>query len=495
MKWDKLGWLLFFLLLCYFPLFLHLDSLSLRLWDEARRAVSAFEMATDGGWLIPKVEGHPDMYGTKPPLLVWLQAIFMKIVGYNELAVRLPSALAGLATAGLMVAFSWRHLQMKWAGFFGALVLLTTDSYINSHGAIAGDYDALLTLWETAYLLSFFLFLEKEERKYLYLTGLFVALAGLTKGVAGMFFLPGLLLFTFIQNKSAFLFKTRELYLVTLAVALVILGYYFLREAYNPGYLRAVWENELGGRYFGGLEGHTHDFRYYFRVIFETGKYSPWCFFWPLAFLVAIYYPATRRFSLLILINTLVFVAILSQSETKIEWYLLPIIPGTALVVGISLEHLFQGLQKQLPPLVPWSKPALLITFLFALFFVPYQRIIKKVYVFEHSGWGKEQTVYRDFMEVVQDVKDYSILHPHYNGQIVFYKEVYNHKGYNITEQVLHQPPEEVQKIEAGPPTYEAGELVMVCEREAKDALEKRYRREVLRSWEDCRLVEITGLR
>lgn len=495
MKWDKLGWLFLFLLLCYFPLFLHLDSLSLRLWDEARRAVSAFEMATGGGWLIPTVEGHPDMYGTKPPLLVWFQAIFMKVLGYNELAVRLPSALSGLATVGLLAFFSYRHLGMQLAGFLGGLVLLTTDSYINSHGAIAGDYDALLSLWETAYLFSFYLFLEKEKLKYLYFTGLFVALAGLTKGIAGMFFLPAMLLFTLVQKKGGFLFKTRQLYLTTLAVAVVILSYYFLREVYNPGYLKAVWENELGGRYFGGLEGHTHDFSYYFRVIFETGKYAPWCFFWPLCFLIAFLSTKTRQFAKLILLNTLAFILILSQSKTKIEWYLLPIIPGTALIVGIGLEQLFLGLKDKLKPMKPISQYALFGFFCFGIFFLPYRQIIKKVYAYEHKGWGKEETVYRDFMEKIKDIKSYSILHPYYNGQIVFYKQVYNHQGYDISEQVLHQPPPEVQQIKAGPPVYQNGERVMVCEREAKQALEKAYHLEQMRSWKDCRLVIIKGLK
>lgn len=481
-----------FLALCYFPLFLHLDSLSLRLWDEARRAVSAFEMATGGGWLIPKVEGHPDMYGTKPPLLVWLQALFMKILGYNELAVRLPSALAGLATVALLVVFSRRHLQLKLAGFLGGLVLLTTDSYIDSHGAIAGDYDALLTLWETAYLICFYLFLKKENLRYLYYTGLFVALAGLTKGVAGLFFLPGLLLFTILQKKTAFLFKTRQLYLTVLAVAAVILSYYFLREAYNPGYLQAVWTNELGGRYFEGLEGHTHELWFYFRVIFDMGKYSPWCFLWPLAFFIAIFVPKTKQFGILVLLNTLLFITILSLAKTKIQWYLLPIIPCTALVIGIGLEQLFLGLKAQLPPLKSSSQHVLLGLFLFAVFFVPYRQIIKKVYVYEHRGWGKEETVYGGFMEKIEDVKAYSILHPHYNGQIVFYKEIYNHKGYAITEQVLYQPEPAVQQIEAGPPKYQPGALVVICERKAKDALEKAYHLEEMRSWKKCRLVKVT---
>lgn len=95
-----------FAVACYFPLFLHLDHMSVRLWDEGRRAVNAFEMAQSGNYLVTSYEGKPEMWGTKPPFLLWCQVFFMKIIGYNEVALRLPSALAALATIIMLVLFS-----------------------------------------------------------------------------------------------------------------------------------------------------------------------------------------------------------------------------------------------------------------------------------------------------------------------------------------------------------------------------------------------------
>ena len=156
MKKQRFFGLLLLLFLCYFPLFLHLDTLSLRLWDESRRGVNAIEMATEGNWLVPHFEGHPDNYGTKPPFLVWMQAIGMKIFGVNELAVRLPSALAGVATVLLLWFFAGRVLNRPISGFFAGLILVTSQLYIDKHAAISGDYDALLTLFQTFYLLCFY---------------------------------------------------------------------------------------------------------------------------------------------------------------------------------------------------------------------------------------------------------------------------------------------------------------------------------------------------
>ena len=146
MRFTKGLYFFLFLVACYFLLFLHLDSQALHLWDESRRAVSAFEMVQNGNWLVPMFEGQPDMYGTKPALLVALQAFFMTFLGYNELAVRLPSVLAALATVFMLIHFAKHWLRLPFAGYLGSLVLLTSLMYINYHGAVSGDYDALLLL-------------------------------------------------------------------------------------------------------------------------------------------------------------------------------------------------------------------------------------------------------------------------------------------------------------------------------------------------------------
>lgn len=491
MKIKHILFFALFLAVCYFPLFLHLDSLSLRLWDEARRGVNALEMAENGRWLVPHFDGRPDMYGTKPPLLIWCQVVFMKLFGYGELAVRLPSALAGLATVLLLVWFSRRKLQLPLAGIFGGLTLLTTRLYINSHGAVSGDYDALLTLFETAYALFFFLYLEEERPRYLYLSGLFVVLAGLTKGVAGLFFLPPLLVYVLIRKKAKLVFLSPRFYALLGACLIIFLGYYFLREIQNPGYLEAVRQNELGGRFLNQLEGHGHGPDFYFRILFEPDRLYPWIFFWPLGFLVCFRDQRLRRFASLALLCVLGILLILSTSRTKIEWYILPALPLGSLIVGVGVEKLFRGLADLSVVRHKSIRYLFFGFFTSALFAAPYIHIIKKIYVFNHSTWDKDQISYRDFMNRIKDYKEYTILHPSYNGHVVFYKTKWNLEGYMIRQQLLRPPRPEVQQFPDGPPVFRVGDLVAVCEWEAQDYLEKRYRTETLQSWESCRLHKV----
>ena len=74
-------------ILIYSPIFGHLSRLPIRIWDESRLAINAYEMYRDGGCLVTTFEGKPDHWNTKPPLLIWLQVLAMKAHGVGELAV------------------------------------------------------------------------------------------------------------------------------------------------------------------------------------------------------------------------------------------------------------------------------------------------------------------------------------------------------------------------------------------------------------------------
>ena len=67
------------------------DTVSkLRAQDESGYANSALALARDGGWLTPKVLGRYFLY--KPPLLVWLSGLCLKLFGISLWALRLPKS-------------------------------------------------------------------------------------------------------------------------------------------------------------------------------------------------------------------------------------------------------------------------------------------------------------------------------------------------------------------------------------------------------------------
>lgn len=495
MNQRLLHWL-FFLLACYFPLFLHLDNLSLRLWDESRQAVNALEMIINDNILVTHFDGAPDLWNVKPPFVIWCQALMMEIVGINELAIRLPSALAGLASAILLVIFSDKVLKNRRLGFIAGLILVTAMGFVNNHGTRSGDYDAMLTLWETLYLLCFFTYLEvndlKLKKRLLIGTGVTVVLAVLTKGIAGLFFLPGLAIYTIIQKKLLPTISNRQFWsVVTISIA-IIASYYLLRETVSSGYFAAVYKYELGGRYLETLGGHANDRWYYLRDFYNNDRFMPWLFFLPLG--MAIGYMSTgrvRRLTLLFTINITFILIFLSFGATRLRWYMNPLYPNLALLVAFGIEKALNGVVS-IVNTTTCKRYVVSSLFLLALFFIPYKNILDKYYLAKDDQWEWQKTQYRDFINKNQDFTNYTILYPQYNGHLIFYQRLSNwQKETKIQREPLRNFLTNEKRVPGKDILFNPTEQVMICEKEALKALNNAYVTKTINEWKSCKLVAI----
>ena len=328
--------LLILILIVAIPLFAHLDSFPLDEWDESHLANNALEMSHNHNWLVTTYNNTPDMWETKPPLMIWLQVISMKVLGENELAIRLPSALAALTTCFLLFFFFTKKYNEPWLGIISVATLVTAEGYLHLHNARSGDYDSLLTMLMTAYAIFYFLYLEENRKKYLYTTIAFLILAALTKGIQGLMFLPGLFVYTIYKKKFISILKVREIYQGIAAFLFFVLGYYLLREHYNPGYLAAVKVNELQ-RYNTVIESHQGDKFYYIFWLSDHFRY---------AYLFAI--PGVicgicssnkgiKDITVFITLLTGLYLLTISNSQTKVFWYLMPVFPFLAVLAAIFI--------------------------------------------------------------------------------------------------------------------------------------------------------------
>ena len=69
--------------------------------DEGLYSTAARQMLESGDWAVPRI--GPDVRYAKPPMLYWLQAPCIWLLGPTPLAARLPSALAAsLPQAGFV---------------------------------------------------------------------------------------------------------------------------------------------------------------------------------------------------------------------------------------------------------------------------------------------------------------------------------------------------------------------------------------------------------
>ncbi len=347
---SKYALLAVLLLAIYFPLFMHMDYMPFRQWDESIMASNALDMSKSHHYIVATIFGEPDMGNTKPPLLLWLMQPFIKLLGFNEISIRLPSALAALGLCLYLFFVLGRYARSYLFSFFAVLALVTFPGYIRNHVVRTGEYDSLLVLFTTAFSLELFLATEagdkKQQSKHLLWFFVLLTLAVLTKGIACMMLAPGLLLYVLFRKKLLPFLKNSSSY-IGLAIFLVFgVGFYFLRESLNPGYLHAVWMNELGGRYATANEGHTGSFGFYFTELWQF-TLGNWKYLLPAILLVALFFTDNRlhRLSVFALVTGFAFLLVVSSAATKLSHYAAPLFPFLAILSGAFLLVLYESLK------------------------------------------------------------------------------------------------------------------------------------------------------
>lgn len=322
-----------------FALLWNYQGLPLQYWDESRNANNALEMALGSSWLVPTYEGVVDHWNTKPPLLIWLMAGMMKLELPPLLAVRLPSAVAAAATLIMVWAAVRFGLRDKLAALIAAALLLSSRGYTGIHGAHTGDYDTLLALFTTGYVLSVWQALTHQgQRKvgWMFSAGICLVLAVMTKGPAGTFGLIGLFLFVLLTAQLISVLSDWRWWLTALGVCSISASYYLIRETYDPGYLQAVWVNELGGRYNETNEAHYKGAWFYLRELCK--QFVPGCLF-----LLLLKFPllgadvARKRLTQVTFLSGAGILLLLSSAQTQLYWYLIPVLPLMSIAAAIAL--------------------------------------------------------------------------------------------------------------------------------------------------------------
>jgi 4-amino-4-deoxy-L-arabinose transferase-like glycosyltransferase len=464
--------------LIYMPIFGNLNVLPIREWDEGRNAVNAFEMYKSGNYLVTTFNYEPDMWNTKPPLLTWLQALLIRLAGADEIAIRLPSAVAAFFTCLALLWFSRKHLHSLSIAVISVLTLVTTNGYIHYHVSRTGDFDALLTLWTTVSCLVFYLFCETGRHRFLYAFFVSLALAVLTKGVAGLMFTPAIALWCILRRKLPALLRSAHFYAGLVILLALTLGFYLLRESQNQGYIAQVQANELGGRYLTTQNENPTDFFFYLRSLSE--RQMPEMFLViPCGMIFGCFsrHENLRRFSLFTTICVVSFFLIISASQTRMEQYIAPLFPFFAISVAIALYHVFLMLRD-----ASWFNRSLRrnivpYLFLFLVFAVPYQRIWAKTYApKEDYHWDN------DFYELSNVLKEARGGHYYLHNKSVVYDGYDAHLkyyAYALADRGINCDMKHITWIKAGDQVVASQPHIKESIRKKFDCREENLRRTV----------------
>lgn len=472
-----------FLFIAYFPLFWRLDSKPLIGWDESLFAMRAHYLAEHGTLMKTFAEypGMGDYPNNKPPFTTTIQAASLKIFGYNELALRLPIALLGLATLVLMLYFSKRLFGQVYPGILAGLLLITMENYVDFHAVRTGDHDAALAFYMLVQVLSFFAYTQQRRTSYLLLFLGATTAAFLTKSLVAFFFFPAFLLYLLYKKSLVQYLRTRSTYLALAFLIVLVVGYYWLMERYIPGFWDLTRNHTLG-RYTEPLrvDWDRKPFEHYLLRIWE--KCRPAVFLLPLAWLAG-FGSATRRvkdLTFLLTASSLSHLLIISLSQTKYDWYDIPVLPLLAFLGEIGLYYFFWEIKRftHFPPI------ALAAFLLFALFFFPYRNVlieIKTSKIWDPSDKVTYLMKRNDKQSPAERISSFTVSLSGRSNAAAFYGKIFESRsGYQID-------------VTSAYDSFRAGEYVMSCEDRNLAAIEQYYTLEVIDQHEACQFVKILG--
>jgi 4-amino-4-deoxy-L-arabinose transferase-like glycosyltransferase len=294
--------------------------------------------------------------GAKPPLFIWCEVLMAKAFGFNEWSLRALPALAGVVTIMVVFDFVYKETGAVVQASVCAVVLLTTQGYVNHHVTRSGDFDSLLTLFTTLYVIYFYRYLRTGRRRSLWYFNLFLALGVLTKSTEALLFLPCLAVFVMINPRKG-LFGLKEIAVSACIFLLIVVPYYVVKEIALPGYIHYALGFELIGRFAGSGDFNARYWTSAYKLI-VTGRYLPWILF----YLLSVYYlfrknrvghPFFEEGGFLLLRYSFFLSAtwffVLCFSNTQFSWYLAPFYPIAAIATGITVTELFSRYRGFMP--------------------------------------------------------------------------------------------------------------------------------------------------
>jgi 4-amino-4-deoxy-L-arabinose transferase-like glycosyltransferase len=308
---------------------------SLANWDEAIYGVVTRELLSHPG-LTLHYGGR--LWFEKPPFAFWLMAVSSSVFGLTELALRLPSALFGIAAIVLQY-LAGRRLGSRTAGVLAAVLLLGVPQFV-AYSRMAMTDVPLATLG----MLSVVLLLYANERSALMMAaGAAFGLAILTKSAGAFLFLPGLLAIAIAQHGLGFL-RSREIWLATsVAIAVALPWHVWLAWMYGDLFVDQYFGFHILARFASPLEGHEGSSFYYLETYFQKAGF--------LAFVhvagtgLSVGLATVRRDRLLAAASILALAAfvIVSVQGTKIGGYLTPVYPVGALAAALGIAGCIQN--------------------------------------------------------------------------------------------------------------------------------------------------------
>ncbi|MBC5794124.1 glycosyltransferase family 39 protein [Sphaerospermopsis sp. LEGE 00249] len=384
--------ILWLLLINFIAFVWNLGSIGLVDETEPLFAEASRQMLVTGDWITPFFNGETRF--DKPALIYWCQAIAYSIMGVNEWAARIPSALAATAVTALsFYVVQWYFAKKDQleqtanptrryltAALASAIMALNPEMIV--WGRI-GVSDMLLTGCIASALLCFFLGYAQNStpsrfpNKWYLASYVLMGGAILTKGPVGIV-LPGFIMIAFAVYLGKFWQLWREMR--------PIFGLFLVFLVSAPWYILVAWRN--GWNFINAFFGY-HNIERFTEVV--NGHSAPWYFYFLVVLLgfapYSVFIPASiarlkfwrrshflnqersQHLGLFVCFWFLGVFGFFTIAVTKLPSYVLPLMPAAAILVALFWSDLFYHTQTQKSfRISSWVNVAFVSTIAVALF-------------------------------------------------------------------------------------------------------------------------------
>ncbi|MBI2466018.1 MAG: glycosyltransferase family 39 protein [Candidatus Sungbacteria bacterium] len=324
------------LLIIFASLFylINLGRLPLEDYDEATYAAVLKSSLERGDFL--SFEYFGQNWFEKPPLYFWLAAASVKVFGFNEFALRFPSAIFGIMSVLAVYLILAESLKDRASAFLGGIILILIPFFTAATRNMRMDTPVTACILAALY---FYLVGIKKE-KYFLGVGIAIGLGVLFKSIIGLLAAPIILIWSASAQNWRWL-KNKFFWLGNLAGFLIAAPWHIYESVKFGG---AFWQDYLGyhvfGRFNENILGSKITVGYYFHSLWKLSQPVI-----PLiltgAILLIVFIKHRRNIGALwtylaAALASIVFIFILfSLSQTKLITYYTPLYPFAALVGGL----------------------------------------------------------------------------------------------------------------------------------------------------------------
>ena len=321
-------------------------------WDERYHALVAKNLMNN--FLEPKLYRIPLLnydytswssnyiWLHKQPLPLWCMALSMKILGVNEMAMRLPSAIISTVAVYFTYFIGKKFFHEKiglLAAFFHAVNGLVMDV---TTGRAATDHIDIFFLFFVE-LATVFAIMSSERKKYLFdlLTGVCIGLAVLCKWLPAFIVLPVWFILNYEKRSIANIITGG--FIIVVSACVVFLPWQICMHAKFPmEYASTMLHNYQ--HIVQVLDGHEGDVFYYFTKLHININEIFWlAFTW---FCFMFYKKDNLKSRLALLTWTIIPFLFFTIAKTKMQAYLLFVFPALFIMLSEFSVFLLQPVEN-----------------------------------------------------------------------------------------------------------------------------------------------------